>query len=193
MAVSIPCSSIAATNDPVVRMLVPGFTVTELPVHLSNQNNLRFATDGTLSALGYDGRVWRLRDTDGDGLEDTAEPFWDRPTLSVPVGMAWTTQGLYVASHGKVSLLRDTDGDGRADTEEIVVSDWPATDGTSGGVDAAALTLDPAGNIYFGLLVADYSNAYRLRKRKDLRPEDKAWLAANGRAAEGDPEEELSL
>ena len=193
MAVSIPSSSIAATNGPVVRMLVPGFTVTELPVHLSNQDNLRFAPDGTLTALGYDGRVWRLRDTDGDGLEDTAEPFWDRPTLSVPVGMAWTTQGLYVASHGKVSLLRDTDGDGRADTEEIVVSDWPATDGTSGGVDAAALTLDPAGNIYFGLLVADYSNAYRLRKRKDLRPEDKAWLAANGRAAEGDPEEEVSL
>jgi len=62
VAVSIPCSSIAATNDPVVRMLVPGFTVTELPVHLSNQNNLRFATDGTLSALGYDGHpsiiVW---------------------------------------------------------------------------------------------------------------------------------------
>ena len=176
-----------------VHLLVPGFTVQELPVKLSNQNNLRFAPDGSLTTLGYDGKVWRLRDTDGDGLEDTAEPFWDQPTLSVPVGMAWSTQGLYVSSRGKISLLRDTDGDGRADTEEVVVSGWPATDVASGGVDASAVTLDPAGNLHFGLLVADYSNAYRLRKRKDLKPEEKAWLAAHGQAAEGDPEEQVSL
>src|SRR5881397_539796 len=71
----------------VVQMLVPGFTVEELPVKLSNQNNLRFAPDGTLTSLGYDGRVWRLRDTNGDGIEDQAELFWSQPTLSVPLGM----------------------------------------------------------------------------------------------------------
>ena len=103
-----------ALAAPIVRMLVPGFTVEEIPVELSNQNNLRFAPDGTLTSLGYDGRVWRLRDTNGDGLEDTAEPFWDQSTISVPVGMNWSTAGLFVSSHGKVSLLRDTDGDGRA-------------------------------------------------------------------------------
>lgn len=96
-------------------MLVPGFIVEELPVKLSNQNNLRFAPDGTLMSLGYDGKIWRLRDTDGDGLEDTAEPFWNKPTLSVPLGMAWSTHGLFVSSKGKVSLLKDTDGDGVAE------------------------------------------------------------------------------
>lgn len=171
----------AATNEPVVRMLVPGFSVQELPVRLSNQNNLRFAPDGTLTALGYDGRVWRLRDTDGDGLEDSAEPYWDRSTLSVPLGMAWSTAGLYVSSKGKVSLLRDTDADGRADVEEIVASGWPATDVGSGGVDATAVTLDRDGNVYFGLLGADYSNAYRLRKRRQLRPEEIEWLKRQGR------------
>ena len=144
-------------------MLVPGFTVQELPVPLSNINNLRFAPDGRLTALGYSGHIWLLRDTDGDGLEDTATAFWDKPTLSVPVGMAWSKDGLYVSSHGKVSLLRDTDGDGKADIEQIVVSGWPPTDVGSGGVDATAVTLDSAGNVYFGLLTADYSNPYRVK------------------------------
>jgi putative heme-binding domain-containing protein len=170
-----------AGSPPEVQMLVPGFSVEELPLKLSNQNNLRFAPDGTLTSLGYDGRIWRLRDTNGDGLEDLAEPFWDKPTLSVPLGMAWSTRGLCVASKGKVSLLKDTNGDGVADVEEIIASGWAPTDVGSGGVDATAVTLDGEGNIYFGLLVADYSNAYRLRKRKELKPEEIAWLKAHGR------------
>ena len=161
--VSVGAMRITATQDPVIHMLVLGFTVEEIPVRLSNQNNLRFAPDGSLTSLGYDGRIWRIRDTDGDGLEDLAEPYWDRPTLSVPLGMAWSSAGLYVSSKGKVSLLRDTDGDGRADQEEIVASGWPATDVGSAGVDATAVTLDREGNVYFGLSGADYSNAYRLR------------------------------
>jgi len=166
---------------PVVQMLVPGFVVEEVPVKLSNQNNLRFAPDGTLTSLGYDGKIWRLRDTNGDGLEDVAEPFWDQPTLSVPLGMAWSTHGLYVSSKGKVSLLKDSDGDGRADAEEIIASGWSRTDVGSGGVDATAVTLGGDGNVYFGLLVADYSNAYRLRKRKDLKPDEIVWLKQRGR------------
>lgn len=166
---------------PVVQMLVPGFTVEELPIKLSNQNNLRFAPDGTLTSLGYDGKIWRLRDTDGDGLEDSAEPLWNQPTLSVPLGMAWSTRGLFVSSKGKVSLLKDADGDGAADTEEIIASNWPRTDVGSGGVDATAVTLDADGNVYFGLMVADYSNAYRLRKRRELKPLEVVWLKEQGR------------
>ena len=77
--------------------------------------------------------------------------------------MAWSKDGLYVSSHGKVSLLRDTDNDGNADIEETVASGWPPTDVGSGGVDATAVTLDAAGNVYFGLLTADYSNPYRVK------------------------------
>ena len=149
--------------EPHVTLLVPGFTVRELPLKLSNLNNLRFRPDGKLTALGYDGRVHILVDTNGDGLEDQDFLYWDRPTLTVPVGMVWSEEGLYVSSHGKISLLRDTDGDGRADQEEIIASGWQPTDVGSGGVDASAITRDAAGNLYFGLLTADYSNPYRVK------------------------------
>ncbi len=152
-----------SSAEPIVQPLIPGIKVQELPLQLSNINNLRFAPDGRLTALGYDGRVHLLRDTDGDGLEDQDQLFWDKQTLSVPVGMVWAPEGLYVSSHGKVSLLRDVDGDGKADVEEIVASGWPPTDVGSGGVDATAVTRDAEGNLYFGLLVADYSNAYRIK------------------------------
>jgi putative heme-binding domain-containing protein len=180
----VAVAAAARAGVPEVTMLVPGFTVEELPVQLSNQNNLRFAPDGTLTSLGYDGRVWKLRDTDGDGLEDKAEPWWDKQPLTVPLGMCWTTDGLYVSSSGKVSLLRDSDRDGKADTEEVVASDWPAKDVASGNVDATAVTLDPEGNVYFGLLVQNYANAYRLTKRRDLKPADIAWLKKNDRWTE---------
>jgi putative heme-binding domain-containing protein len=159
------CMSAAASAESQtnVYMLVPGFTVQELPLRLPNINNLRFAPDGRLFALGYDGRVHVLRDTNGDGLEDQSEIFWGKPTIRVPVGMAWSRDGLYISSQGKVSLLKDTDRDGKADVEEIIASGWAPTDVKSGGVDASAVTLDEEGNIYFGLLTADYSNPYRLK------------------------------
>lgn len=126
-------SALRGGDDSVIHMLVPGFRVEELPVTLPNQNNLRFAPDGTLTTLGYDGRVWRLEDSDGDGLEDTAVPYWDQPTLSVPVGMEWGRDGLYVSSKGKVSRLVARHAKGRAEKEEIIASGWPATDVGSGG------------------------------------------------------------
>ena len=156
-------NALATSAQTNVWMLVPGFTVRELPVNLANVNNLRFTAKGELTALGYNGRVHILRDTNDDGLEDRVTPFWDKDTIRVPVGMAWGEDGLYVSSQGKVSLLKDTDGDGKADAEDIIASGWPPTDVASGGVDASAVTLDAEGNAYFGLLTADYSNPYRVK------------------------------
>jgi putative heme-binding domain-containing protein len=153
----------AAPPGRLVTVLVPGFKVHELPVRLSNINNLRFRPDGRLIALGYDGRIHLLRDTDNDGLEDLAEPFWDDPTLTVPVGMHWTDQGLYVSSLGKISFFPDRNRDGKADREEIISTNWPPTQTHSGNVDATAITMDPEGNLYFALLTANYANPYLLK------------------------------
>src|SRR5262245_32349272 len=66
----------AASKDGAPMMLVPGFTVRELPVEITSLNNVEYAPDGRLFAGGYDGRFHMLRDTDGDGLEDKVETFW---------------------------------------------------------------------------------------------------------------------
>ncbi len=185
--------AIAAAAPAEVHMLIPGFTVEEVPVKLPNLNNLRFAPDGSLTALGYNGNVWKLRDTNTDGMEDTAEIWWDQAPLTVPVGMCWSTSGLFVSSSGKVSLLKDTNGDGIADTEEIVANQWPGKDVASGNVDATGVTMDAVGNLYFGLLTANYSNAYRLKKVADLTDEERNWLKANDRSIPSNPGEQVSL
>jgi putative heme-binding domain-containing protein len=155
-------------DPPPVQMLLPGFTVRQLPVDLTNVNNLRYRDDGKLYALAYDGNVYLLSDTDGDGLEDKAELFWDNQGKLVgPIGMTPTPQGykhgtgVFVASKGKLSLLVDTDGDGKADKEIVVAQGWQQL---PVAVDALGVALDGDGNVYFGLGTADYSNAYLLDK-----------------------------
>lgn len=174
-------------------MLVPGFTVDEVPVQLPNLNNLRFAPDGSLTALGYNGKVWKLRDTDDDGMVDAAAVWWDKAPFTVPVGMCWSTHGLFVSSSGKVSLLKDANGDGVADTEEIVASDWTGKDVASGNVDATGVTMDAGGNLYFGLLTANYANAYRLKKVRELTDTEREWLVKQDRQIPSDPEAQVSL
>jgi putative heme-binding domain-containing protein len=160
-------------NPPLVQMLVPGFTVRELPVQIPNINNVRYRHDGKLVALGYNGHVYLLSDKDGDGLEETVETFWDNKTgLRGPLGILLTPpkydkgQGLFVASKGKVSLIVDTDSDDRADKEIIVAQGWKEI---AQAVDALGVAMDKDGNLYFGLGTANYANAYL--KTKDGKAE----------------------
>ena len=52
-------------TPPALQMLVPGFTVRTLPVELPNLVNLQYRHDGVLVALGYNGNIWLLRDSNG--------------------------------------------------------------------------------------------------------------------------------
>lgn len=151
-------------DPPVVQMLVPGFTVHELALKVGNLNNVRYRHDGKLVGLGYDGRIHLFSDTDGDGLEDKDELFWDKQTLRAPIGMALTRKddprgdGIFVASKGKVSFIVDQNRDGRADEEKIIATGWPEL---PHGVDTLGLAVDPKdGAIYFGLGCANFVDAY---------------------------------
>ncbi|MFM8933414.1 MAG: hypothetical protein ACKOS8_16235, partial [Gemmataceae bacterium] len=157
--------------DPVVpcQVLVPGFEARWLPVDLPNINNLMYRPDGKLIALGYNGMVWLLEDTNNDGLEDKATVWFDNPKGSVrsPIGMDLLPkghplgEGLVVACKGKVVLLHDPDNDGKA-KEKVLAQGWVEL---PLNVDALGVAVDPKdGSIYFGLGCADFSNGHQVGK-----------------------------
>ncbi len=155
---------VLAENAPPVQLLAPGFALSELPISLTNVNNLRYRHDGVLVTLGYNGDIHLLRDTDGDGLEDRAQVFYrNSGSLRGPIGMLLTPaddprgQGVFVAAKGKVSLIADTDGDDQADTETVVATGWQEI---AQNVDATGLAMGPDGSLYFGLGTANYANAW---------------------------------
>ncbi|MEZ6151985.1 MAG: ThuA domain-containing protein [Pirellulaceae bacterium] len=172
-----------------VQMLVPGFSVVELPVQLPNINNVRYRADGKLIALGYNGNIWLLSDSDGDGFEDTASLFFDNQgRLRGPIGMAVIPAGHELLKpHKPLDNPSDTataapnglnakrpagvvvaskgkvsailDMDGDGVADEERI----IADGWQEippNVDAIGVAIAADGAIYFGLGTAAYNNAY---------------------------------
>lgn len=154
-------------HPPAVQMLVPGFEAIPLPIELPNVNNLLYRHDEVLVAMGYNGNVWLLKDTDGDGIEDQANLFWDAENqLRGPIGMDWTPpgyphgQGAVIASKGQITLVFDRDGDDVADGTQVLAGGWPEI---TQSVDTLGVAFHPKDHsLWFGRGTGDYTQAYRI-------------------------------
>jgi putative heme-binding domain-containing protein len=160
---------LVSVESPALQMLVPGFTSRQLPVDLPNINNVKYRHDGKLVALGYNGDVYLLSDTNDDGLEDKVETFWEsKGGIRSAIGFALTPKdykhgsGMFIASKGKVSLIVDDNGDDRGDREVVVATGWKEL---PHGVDALGVAIDPKDHsVYFSQGTEDFGNAYLLDK-----------------------------
>jgi len=167
VAGSVPLETVK--NPPVIQPLVPGFSARKLTVSLSNCNGLAYHPDGRLFAGAYDGKIYTLRDTDGDGLEDKADVFYQSEDLKLVTGIALTPpgyprgDGVFVSTRARILLILDKDHDGRGDEVVTVAHDWEKARVLGGGVsDALGVAVDNYGSVYFMLGTNDFTNAYLL-------------------------------
>ena len=157
----------SSADEPPLRMLVPGFSVTELPIQLTSLNNIEYAADGRLYAGGYDGRFHLLRDTDGDGLEDKVDTFSTETTSNYPLGIAVKDGMPYFVLTDEVVRFVDTDKDGVPDQRETVAAHFDDTTLKElrmlhqRRVDSSmAIAIGPKQEIYITMGNAGYSNPY---------------------------------
>ena len=134
--------------EPVSLNVVPGYEAIRVPLETSIMpTGLAWRPNGELLVSSLKGRVWTVRDTDDDALEDQITPFSDE--LAAPYGLAATDE--FVDVINKYGLLRlfDDNGDGRADRHVTIASGWGHT--TDYHDWAVGLPSDANGNYYVAI------------------------------------------
>jgi glucose/arabinose dehydrogenase len=140
-----PPATVTVTAQTVVERghLLPGFSLT-LYAEVAGPTSLAFGPDQRLYASTENGLIYAVADLDDDQRGDAIRQF--ASGFSLPLGLLWIGNELYVSDQGRVVALRDDNGDGAADNERVVVSGLPS-DGLHSN-DGLALGED--GFIYMG-------------------------------------------
>lgn len=156
-AVQTDLSKYAAYRDTSVVVYGPYFAI-KLPitkgVKIANPIQLQSGPDGELFAANQTGEVYILKDTDNDGVEDSAVLYCDinEFNLNSPAGFTHKGDTVFIGTRQEIRAYLDTNKDGRADTSwtffnQIPQSEHPYewTSGLSFGPDGwlyVALTTD---------------------------------------------------
>jgi mono/diheme cytochrome c family protein len=128
--------------------VVPGFETVRLPIR-DEFMPTAFAWRPNKEPLvaSLKGRVWSLRDTDGDGLEDQSRPISEE--LAAPYGLAATDQHIDVVNKYGLLRLFDEDGDGHHERTVAIASGWGHTADYHDWV--VGLPQDEDGNYYVAI------------------------------------------
>jgi putative heme-binding domain-containing protein len=138
------------------------YKVIKLPitkgVKIANPIQLKLGPDGVLYAANQTGEVYSLRDTDQDGLEDTALLYCNVRDFGLrsPSGFAHRGDTIYIGTAQQIRAFLDVNKDGKADKSWTVFDQIPNSEHpyewTTG------LCFGPDGWLYF-VLSTDSWNA----------------------------------
>lgn len=120
-------------------------------IKITNPIQVGLGPGGFIYASNQSGEVYSLRDTDGDGLEDTALLYCNVTNygLSSPSSFTFKGNQLYVGTSQQIRVFEDLDADGTADSSWVFFKDFPNSkhpyEWTTG------LNFGPDGYLYFAL------------------------------------------
>ena len=124
-------------------------------VRLWNPTAIRVSPRGEIFVANYTGEIYRIIDSDGDGLEDTAVLFCNvtKDGLRYPTSMTFRGKELYVGTAQEIRAYEDTDGDGVADRNHTLLK-FPCNDETQ--YWTFGLCVGPDGFFNFNLSTDSY-------------------------------------
>lgn len=128
-------------------------------VKIANPIQLKLGPGGLMYAANQTGEVYSLRDTDNDGLEDTAVLYCNIRDFGLrsPSGFTYHGDTVYVGTAQQIRAFVDLDNDGKADKSWTVFDKIPNSEHpyewTTG------LTFGPDGWLYFALSTDSWNAA----------------------------------
>lgn len=106
-----------------------GFTVeivAQLDYARTAITDIEFDTDGSLLALAIDGRIYRLTDSDSDGLfEQSTQILSDELAFEWAIGLARYNDRIYISDQERVGYVEDRDEDGIFETYTLIIDGLP--------------------------------------------------------------------
>jgi glucose/arabinose dehydrogenase len=142
VATATPGARIPSASPATELTLPAGFTAYAIADGFKNPTSIALAPDGSVYISDQGGAVFRLVDTNGDGVFEGRVPFASGFDAITGI-MVSPDSTLYISSTGRVTTVRDTNGDGVGDQQNDIITGLPHGNHQNNG-----LVIGPDGKLY---------------------------------------------